>query len=111
MHNNYLKLSNMKKNILYCLLLSVILFAGCKKDDGGVPKEIALERVPIPKVVKNGGSVSIDLTNLAGFQGIFNVGLYFPDDIPPAKFDVVVRKNNNNANVKLFQANVTTFPC
>ena len=86
----------MKKNIIfYSLLASVLLFAGCNKDDGSVPKAVQLERVPAPLINKDAtGSAAIDLTNLAGFSGKFRVGLYFPADIPPSKFDIVVRKNN-----------------
>lgn len=99
----------MKKSIIYFLLATTV-FVGCKKDDGSVPESVMLERVPVPRVVKNGGNAAIDMTNLAGFQGIFNVGLLFPTDAPPAKFDVVVRKNNNNGDIKILQAGLTTFP-
>ena len=102
----------MKKNIIfYSLLASVLLFAGCNKDDGSVPKAVQLERVPAPLINKDAtGSAAIDLTNLAGFSGKFRVGLYFPADIPPSKFDIVVRKNNNNGNIKILQAGLTVFP-
>jgi hypothetical protein len=39
-----------------------------------------------------------------------NVSLYFPNDKPPLKFDIVIRKNNNNSNIKIVQAGVTSFP-
>ena len=101
----------MKKNIIIYLLIASVFFTACEKNDGPVPKEIALERVPAPLIVKDAtGSVSIDMTNLAGFNGKFNISLYFPNDIPPSKFDIVIRKNNNNGNVKLIQAGVATFP-
>ena len=102
----------MKKNIIFCYLLaSALLFAGCNKDDGSVPKAVQLERVPAPLIKKDAsGSASINLTNLAGFSGKFSVGLYFPTDIPPLKFDIVVRKNNNNGNIKILQAGLASFP-
>jgi hypothetical protein len=101
----------MKKNILFYFLLASVLFVGCKKDDGSVPKAVALERIPAPLIVKDAaGSVAIDMTNLAGFNGKVNIGLYFPTDIPPSKFDIVIRKNNNNGNIKLIQAGVAAFP-
>lgn len=101
----------MKKNILFYFLLASIVFVGCKKDDGFVPKAVALERVPAPLIVKDPtGSASIDLTNLAGFNAKIKVSLYFPNDIPPSKFDIVIRKNNNNGNVKILQAGITSFP-
>ena len=97
----------MKKNLVY-ILLATIIFAGCEKNDGPVPDDVKLERVPQPQIVKNGGSAAIDVTNLAGFQGKFDVGLYFPNDVKPSKMDIVIRKNATT--VKLLQADVTTFP-
>lgn len=100
----------MKKNLLTYLVLA-LLFIGCSKDDGPVPEAIGLERVPAPLVtIDPTGSTSINLLNLNAFHAKFNVGLYFPNDIPPQKFDIVVRKNNSNSTVKLLQAGVTSFP-
>lgn len=99
----------MKKHIFY-FLLTATLFAGCKKNDGAIPDDFTLERVFQPTIVKNGGSAAIDMTNLAGFQGKFDVSVYRSTDIPPAKYDVVIRKNNNNTDIKIIQAAVTTFP-
>ncbi len=99
----------MRKHIYY-FLLSFALLAGCTKNDGPIPKDVVLERIPEPQIVKNGGSQAIDVTNLAGFQGKFDVGLYFASDVPPSKFDIVVRKNSDNGNIKLLQAGVTSFP-
>jgi hypothetical protein len=96
----------MKKQIIYTLLI-VSLFAGCKKNDGPIPNGIKLERVPEPQIVKNGGSPVIDVLNVAGFSGKFDVSLFYPNDIPPAKLDVIVRKNNSI--IKVFQT-LTTFP-
>lgn len=101
----------MKKNILIYSFFASVLLVGCKKNDGWVSKEIALERVPAPLIVKDAtGSASIDMTNLASFNGKVNISLYFPNDIPPSKFDIVIRKNNNNANIKMVQAGVSAFP-
>lgn len=100
----------MKKNLLTYLVLA-ILFIGCSKDDGPVPEAIGLERVPAPLVtIDPASSAAIDLLDLGAFHAKFNVGLYFPNDIPPSKFDIVVRKNNNNTTVKVLQPGVTTFP-
>ena len=99
------------KKILFTYLVPALLLIGCKKDDGPVPKIIGLERVPAPIVtIDPTSSAAIDLLNLAAFHAKFNVGLYFPNDIPPQKFDIVVRKNNDNGNVKIVQPGVTTFP-
>jgi len=97
----------MKKNLLY-ILLAMTFLAGCDKNDGPIPDNVKLERVPQPQIVKNGGSAAIDVTNLGSFQGKFDVGLYFPNDIKPSKMDVVIRKNNST--VKVFQTDVATFP-
>lgn len=100
----------MKKISLF-VCLATILLAGCKKDDGPVPEAVAIERVPAPLVtIDTTGSPAIDLLDQASFAGKFKVGLYFPNDIPPSKFDIVVRKNDDNTNVKVFQAGVTSFP-
>lgn len=98
------------KKYLYSLLCVAALFASCKKKDGPIPSDVNLERVPQPQVEKAGGSLAIDMINLADFSGTFTVGLYVPTDVKPSKFDVVIRKNGNNAGTQVFQANVTTFP-
>ena len=102
---------NMKKYIAFPILIAATLFfTGCSKNDGAIDKDIAIEDVPQTAVVLNGGSQSIDLTNLASFQGKYTVKLLYPDGIKPEKLDIVIRKNSNNANVKLIQAGLTTFP-
>ena len=100
----------MKKNLLTYLVFT-LAFIGCSKDDGPVPEAVGLERVPAPLLKRDPtSSIAIDLTNPGAFHAKFNVALYFPNDAPPQKFDIVVRKNNDNSNVKLLQAGVTTFP-
>ncbi len=101
----------MKKHIVFYFLLGAVMLTSCDRNDGFVPKEFTPERVPAPKIVKDAtGSAAIDMTNLGSFNGKVNVSLYFPDDIPPQKFDIVIRKNNDNTNVRVFQAGVTSFP-
>lgn len=101
----------MKKQLIFSILLaSTLFFVGCDKNDGFVPEDVAIDVVPQPSVVLNGGSATIDLTNLAGFQGRFDVKLLYPNDVQPAKLDVVIRKNNVNTNIKLVQAGITTYP-
>jgi hypothetical protein len=101
----------MKKNIIFSFLLAAtMIFVGCEKNDGATDKNIAIDEVPQPSVVINGGSAAIDLTNLASFQGRFDVKLLYPNGIQPAKLDVVIRKNNVNTNIKLVQAGITTYP-
>jgi len=104
-----------KINILLALSLgAMIAFSGCTKDDGAIPKDIAIAAVPtITNNIDPTGSQAINLLNLAAFSGKFKVDLYFPGTTPPSKVDIVVRKWNgtaNNNNVKVFKAGVTTYP-
>lgn len=94
---------------------AIITFSGCSKDDGPIPKDIAIAAVPtITNNIDPTGSQAINLLNLASFSGKFKVDLYFPGTTPPSKVDIVVRKFNgasaNNNNVKVFKSGVTTFP-
>ena len=101
----------MKKIIIYSLYLFSVaaLFTACKKDENGNLPE--LTRFPLPLVVKVAGSDQvIDATTPNTFSGKYSVGLYFPADAPPKKFDVVVIKNNDKTNVKVLKTDVTTFP-
>lgn len=101
--------------LLAASLGAFIAFSGCKKDDGPIPSRINIEDVPtMTTPIDATGSQSINLLGLAAFAGKFKVDLYFPGATPPTKVDVVVRKFNgataNNNNVKVFKADVTTFP-
>ena len=84
----------MKKIIIYsfCLFSVAALITACKKDSTGNLPE--LTRFPLPLVVKVAGSHQvISAQDPNSFSGKFSVGLYFPNDAPPKKFDVVVIKN------------------
>lgn len=99
----------MKKSIIFSFLAAMVLFA-CRKSDN--PKLPELTRVPVPKltVVANSDQAIDVINNPADFKGNFEVGMLFPEDvIKPQKVDVVVRKNGKGA-VKVFKADVTTFP-
>ena len=101
----------MKKIIIYSFYLFSVaaFFAACRKDDNGKLPE--LTRFPVPLVVKVAGSdqvISAQTPNT--FSGKYSVGLYFPNDAPPKKFDVVVIKNNDKTNVKVLKTEVTSFP-
>src|SRR5688572_2498267 len=101
-----------KINILLAVsLIAVVLFSGCKKDDGPISEDYSIIAVPtITTNIDPTGSQAIDLLNPASFSGKFKVALYFPGAPPPSKVDVVVRKNGSNANVKVFKAGVTSLP-
>ena len=101
----------MKKIIIFSLYFFSVatLFTACRKDDNGKMPE--LSTAPLPLVVKVAGTdLVINAVTPDAFSGKFRVGLYYPNDAPPKKFDVVVIKNDNRANVKVIQADVTTFP-
>ncbi len=88
-----------------------IAFTGCKKDDGAIRSSVTINDIPtISTSVDASGSQAIDLLNIGSFSGKFKMALYFADATPPAKVDIVVRKNGSNANVKVYKAGVTTLP-
>lgn len=101
----------MKRIIIYSLYLFSVaaFFPACKKDVNGKLPE--LTSVPLPLIVKvTGTDQVISAQSPNTFSGKFTVGLYFPNDAPPKKFDVVVIKNNDKTNVKVIKADVTSFP-
>ncbi|MCW3089858.1 MAG: hypothetical protein JWP81_927 [Ferruginibacter sp.] len=99
----------MKKVFLYSLLFTSVLYSCRKSDNGKVP---ALTRVPVPSItaVTNSEAVIDVSKDPALFKGTFDVGLLFPQDIPPQKMDIVVIKNGNKSIVKTIKADVTTYP-
>jgi hypothetical protein len=102
-----------KTNIIAALaLFTVIAFTACSKDDGAIPERIGIEDVPaVSTNTEAGGTTgSISLANQAAFEGKFKVTMFFAGATPPAKVDIVVRKNGSAANVKLFKADVKTLP-
>ena len=102
---------NMKKIIIYslCLFTIAALFTACRKEDNAqLP---GLIRFPLPVVTKVAGSdQNITAASPNTFSGKFSVGLYFPNDAAPKKYDIVAIKNNNKAEVKMIKADVTSFP-
>lgn len=98
------------KKYLYYFLFTFVLIAGCSKNDGPIPKDVILERVPEPQVVKTGGSEVISLNDPAAFKGEFEVGVFYQSGIQPSKLDVVIRKNGDTFNVRPFHKDVITFP-
>ena len=88
-----------------------MLFAlvSCRKEDN--PKLPDLERVPLPLVLKVSGTDQvISATDPTSFNAKFTVDVYFHEDVPPQKFDVVAIKNGDPSTVKVIQENVTAFP-
>lgn len=101
----------MKRIIIFSLYFFSVaaLFTACTKEGNGKVPE--LSNFPLPLVVKVAGSEQvISAQNPDAFVGKFTVGLYFPNDAPPKKLDVVIIKNNDKTNVKMLKTDVTTFP-
>ncbi len=103
-----------KLNILTAVVFSSLAaLTSCSKDDGAIPERVGIEDVPVitTNLVKNNGTAdTIFLASQGAYQGQVKVAMYFPSQAAPTKVDVVVRKNGAAGNVKLFQANVTSFP-
>lgn len=99
----------MKKILLYTFLFASVLTACRKSDNVKIP---ALTRVPVPLIalVANSEAAINVSSNPALFRGKFDVGLLFPQDVHPQKFDIVVIKNGNKGIVKSIKTDVTTFP-
>ncbi len=101
----------MKKIIFQTLAIitATAFFMGCEKNDG--PVSVDLARAPQVQVDKvDGSDAVIDVLNPDAFKGVFTVGTYYANDIPPQKMDVVIVKNGDNAGAKVFKADLTTFP-
>lgn len=99
----------MKKLLLYTFIAAFTFLAACRKSDN--PKIPELARVPIPSLTKDAtGASAIIVSDLANFVGKVNVALFFPDDAPPKKMDLVIIKNGDNTNVKVLKADISTFP-
>jgi hypothetical protein len=99
----------MKQSFLYSLLFLFFAISSCRKEDN--PKLPDIVRVPTPLVLKADGSEQvISAQDPTSFNGKFTVDLFFKEDVPPQKFDVVIMKNGDKASVKTFKENITTFP-
>ena len=103
-----------KIKVLPILLVAVVVFSGCEKDDGPIRESVSIAAVPtITTNIDPTGSQAIDMLNLGSFSGKFKVDQYFPGTTPPTKVDIVVRKwrgTASNGNVKVFKTNITTLP-
>ncbi|MEP7278732.1 MAG: hypothetical protein ABI813_08835 [Bacteroidota bacterium] len=98
----------MKRIIIYTMMI-VLAGVGCRKSDN--PKLPDFTRVPLPSFVKDAAtSVSISATAPNTFDAKFSVDLFFKNDEKPAKFDLVIIKNGDNAGFKVLKADITSFP-
>lgn len=97
----------MKRSLLYAVFAVLCFFAGCRKEDNA--KLPDLVRVPLPFIIKDtSGDGTISKDDPAAFKGRFVVDLFFKDDIPPQKFDVVIKRNDSAT--KVFKEGITNFP-
>jgi hypothetical protein len=87
----------------------MMLLFSCRKSDN--PKLPELTRFPTPVLTKVAGTdETIPAQAPNSFTGKFTVDMFFKNDIPAQKLDIVVMKNDDKTNIKTLQANVTTFP-
>lgn len=100
----------MKRIIIYNMLAAFMLFAAsCRKSDN--PRIPTLERVPLPLVTLDAaGDQTISVVTAPAFKTTVIVDMFFKNDIPPQKMDLVVRKNGDNTNVKVLKAGITAYP-
>ncbi|OQP52760.1 hypothetical protein A4H97_23935 [Niastella yeongjuensis] len=95
------------------ILIVIVAFISCSKDDGAIPERVSIEDVPAVTTNLESGK-TVDTIRLSGspgnYEGKVKVALYFNDATPPAKVDIVVRKNGAASNVKLYKADVTSLP-
>lgn len=99
---------------IFSLLSILLVVAGCTTDRGGIDPRVEVDITRVPAIITKvdpSGSQSIDVINLGSFQGKVVVSEYFDEGPKPTKVDLVVRKNGKGgSNVKLVQADITTFP-
>lgn len=97
------------KRYLYSLIVILLAVSSCRKDDN--PRLPGISSVPQPQLTKDiSTDVAISALEADLFSASFDVDLYFKNDIKPQKFDVVVMKNGDKANVKSLETDITTFP-
>jgi hypothetical protein len=94
------------------VLILVVAFISCSKNDGAIPDRVSIEDVPVitTNLEAGGTTANITFTNQGAFEGKIKVALYFTDATPPAKVDIVVRKNGAASSVKLYKADVASLP-
>ncbi len=100
----------MKKAISYLFIFSLlaVFFNSCRKEDNPILPELI--KVPTPLILKDASTDQvIDAVDPAAFSGTFTVDLFFDNDAPPEKMDIVVIKNGDKSVVKQVET-VTTYP-
>jgi hypothetical protein len=94
------------------IFIVIVTFISCSKNDGPIPDRVSIEDVPaITTNLESGGTTAIiTFNNQGAFEGKIKVDLYFTGATPPAKVDIVVRKNGVASSVKVYKADVTSLP-
>jgi len=94
------------------ILIFIVTFIGCSKNDGAIPDRVSIEDIPaITTNLESGGTAAtITFNNQGAFEGKIKVDLYFANATPPAKVDIVVRKNGAASSVKVYKADVASLP-
>src|SRR5687768_14175746 len=89
-----MKLRTINKIIAFASVTFLTL-TSCKKDDGAIPNNIEIEKIPAVSMntATGGVTASISLATAGAFTGNFKASLYFAGAEPPTKIDVAVRKN------------------
>jgi len=85
-----------------------LIFSQCRKDDN--PKLPKIERVSVPLLIKNETDGDFLIQDPEIFKAVFTTDLYFKDGAKPKSYDVVIAFNGDYSNVKVYKANVTSFP-
>ncbi|WP_214073401.1 hypothetical protein [Mucilaginibacter sp. dw_454] len=102
----------MKKLISYTfiILTALCVVVACRKSDNPKLKGLT-EQVPEPQLTKDVTTDQvIAVQDPEAFNAKFTVGDYFPSETPPKSMDVVIIKNNDRTNQKVFKAGITSFP-
>ena len=100
----------MKKAISYLFIFSLlaVFFNSCRKEDNPILPELI--KVPTTLILKYASTDQvIDAVDPDAFSGTFTVDLFFDNDAPPEKMDIVVIKNGDKSVVKQVET-VTTYP-
>lgn len=101
----------MKKSLLYTIyavVTAVIFLGSCRKNDNGKIPE--LDEVPLPLIKKEAGFDDKISANPEEFHAKFSVDVYFKEGVQPKKFDIVIMKNENKGDIKVFKTDVSSFP-
>ena len=93
----------MRTNIFKSILFFAILFLGACTSESTIPK---VTKVSFPLITQDTGSVVLIINGV--LNGKFHVDMYYKD--LPVDSRIVVAKNGDYTNTKVFVASLKTFP-